>query len=69
MEELHSLIKSGTYTLKDDVSKEARKLIKSILEVNPHKRLKLKEILKAPWLQDTPDYLDIFTENEKETIK
>lgn len=69
MDELHTLIKNGTYNLKDDVSKEGRKLIKGILEVNPQKRLKLKEILEAPWLQDTPECLDIFTENEKETIK
>lgn len=69
MDELHSLIKSGTYNLKDEVSKEGRKLIKSILEVNPEKRLKLKEILRAPWLEDAPESIDVFTENEKETIK
>lgn len=69
MDELHTLIKNGTYTLKDDVSKEGRKLIKSILEINPAKRLKLKEILKTPWLEDCPTTLDIFTDNEKETIK
>lgn len=69
MDELHSLIKSGTYTLKDEVSKEGRKLIKGILEIDPQKRLKLKEILITPWLQDAPESFDIFTENEKETIK
>lgn len=69
MDELHALIKNGTYTLKDDVSKEARKLIKSILEVNPNKRIKLKEILLTQWLEDTPETIDVFTENEKETIK
>jgi len=69
MDELHSLIKAGTYTLKDDISKEARKLIKGILEINPRKRLKLKEILETPWLQDVPESIDVFTENEKETIK
>lgn len=69
MDELHSLIKNGQYSLKDDVSKEARKLIKSILEVDPRKRLKLKQILETPWMQDVPDQIDIFTENEKETIK
>ena len=69
MDELHSLIKAGTYTLKDDISKEARKLIKGILEINPNKRLKLKEILQTPWLQDVPETIDVFTESEKETIK
>ena len=69
MDELHNLIKNGTYSLKDDISKEGRKLIKSILEVNPEKRLTLKEILNTPWLEDTPETLEIFTDNEKETIK
>jgi len=69
MDELHSLIKAGTYTLKDEVSKEGRKLIKGILEVNPRKRLRLKEILKNQWLEDAPEHIDIFTDNEKETIK
>jgi serine/threonine protein kinase len=69
MDELHSLIKNGQYSLKDDVSKEARKLIKSILETDPRKRLKLREILETPWMQDVTDHIDIFTENEKETIK
>ena len=69
MDELHSLIKSGTYTLKEEVSKEGRKLIKSILEIDPSKRLRLKDILKTPWLQEVPEYLDIFTQNEKDTIK
>ena len=69
MDELHSLIKAGKYSLKDEVSKEGRKLIKSILEVNPNKRLRLKEILMTEWMQDTPKSIDIFTENEKETIK
>lgn len=69
MDELHTLIKNGQYSLKDDISKEGRKLIKGILEINPLKRLKMKEILETPWLEDTPETLDCFTENEKETIK
>lgn len=69
MDELHTLIKAGTYSLKDDVSKEGRKLIKAILEINPRKRLKFNEILENQWMQDVPESIDVFTENEKETIK
>jgi len=35
MNELHSLIKQGKYNLKDDISSEAKNLIKAILEVDP----------------------------------
>jgi serine/threonine protein kinase len=39
MEELHKLIIKGKYTLKDDISIEARNLLRGLLEVNPDKRL------------------------------
>ena len=39
MEELHKLIIKGKYTLKDDISIEARNLLRGLLEVNPEKRL------------------------------
>lgn len=35
MEELHAMIMSGNYTLKEDVSAEARDLLKGMLEKNP----------------------------------
>lgn len=37
MEELHKLIVKGKYTLKDDISIEARNLLRGLLEVNPEK--------------------------------
>jgi hypothetical protein len=37
MEELHKLIIAGKYTLKEDVSSEAKNLMKIILEVDPVK--------------------------------
>jgi serine/threonine protein kinase len=39
MEELHSLILRGVYTLKEDISQEARDMLRGLLEINPHKRL------------------------------
>ena len=39
MEELHRLILKGRYVLKDDISQEARSLLRGLLEVNPDKRL------------------------------
>jgi MAP/microtubule affinity-regulating kinase len=38
MEELHSLILKGVYTLKDDISEEARDMLRGLLEINPYKR-------------------------------
>ena len=38
MEELHSLILRGIYSLKDDISIEARDMLRGLLEINPHKR-------------------------------
>ncbi len=54
MSELHSLIKKGKYTLKDEISASAKSLIKGILEVDPRKRLPLKVILQHEWLADAP---------------
>lgn len=42
MEELHRLIVKGTYSLKDDISIEARNLLRGLLEVKPDKRLTIK---------------------------
>jgi hypothetical protein len=38
MEELHSLILKGNYSFKDDISKEARDMLRGLLEINPYKR-------------------------------
>lgn len=39
MNELHKLIIGAKYTLKDDISSEAKDLLKRLLETNPSKRL------------------------------
>jgi|TARA_B110000305_G_C19390980_1_gene614854 serine/threonine protein kinase len=57
MDELHSLILRGVYTLKDDISEEARDMLRGLLEINPHKRLTTQQILDHPWLQDYDESL------------
>lgn len=52
MEELHKLIVKGKYTLKDDISIEARNLLRGLLEVNPDKRLTIKQIYRHKWFAD-----------------
>ena len=57
MEELHSLILKGHYCLKDEISVEARDLIRKLLEINPHKRIDCPGALQHPWLADTDEGL------------
>lgn len=45
MTELQKLIMKAKYTLKDDVSGEARDLLKSLMEKDPEKRIKIPQIL------------------------
>jgi serine/threonine protein kinase len=44
MEELHQLILKGKYLLKEDISQEARDMLRGLLEINPKKRLTIKQI-------------------------
>ena len=62
MDELHRLILKGRYTLKEDISSEARSLLRGLLEVNPSKRLTIKEIYKHPWFSDLDTSLELFNE-------
>lgn len=67
MNTLHTAILSCKYQLKDEVSKEARDLIRRILVLNPEDRLTTDEILSHDWLKDAPETMsDIFTDTEKE---
>lgn len=69
MEELHGMILSAKYTLKEDVSEEARDLLKGMLEKSPKKRLKVPEILKHKWFKEIDKSISIFNEQEKSQIK
>jgi len=42
MQELHRLILKGKYTLKEDVSANARSLLRGLLEIDPVKRITIK---------------------------
>lgn len=69
MEELHTMIMAGNYTLKEDISAEARDLLKGMLEKNPKKRLPVSKILKHEWFKDLDKTLSIFNEQEKAQIR
>lgn len=69
MSELQKLIIKAKYTLKDDISEEARSLISGCLERDPIKRLTINQILSHKWLEDVDENIELFTEQEKEYIK
>lgn len=52
MEELHDLILKGKYLLKEDISVEARDLLRGLLEIDPKKRLTIRNIYRHPWLKN-----------------
>ena len=52
MPDLHKLILKAKYTLKDDISEEARSLVKCLLERDPTKRFNVSEVLDHPWMQE-----------------
>jgi 5'-AMP-activated protein kinase catalytic alpha subunit len=45
MSELHKMIMQANYVLKDDISEEARSLIRGMLEADPRKRMTVRQIL------------------------
>jgi serine/threonine protein kinase len=50
MKELHKMIIKGKYNLKEEISPEAKDLLRSMLETNPQKRISIKKILNHPWI-------------------
>ena len=82
MEGLHELIKKGKYTYQGEViSKEAKHLLASLMNISTRKRLSAKETLEHPWLKTTQEGNEpidtkradlanvIFTQKEIETIQ
>lgn len=53
--ELHKLILRGKYTLPDSLSPELQHLIAGLLQLVPHNRLQLEEVLAHPWFSKTID--------------
>ena len=50
--ELHNLIIKGEFKPIENISSDATNLIRSILEVDPKKRIGIKDILVHPWLNN-----------------
>lgn len=71
MTELQKIIMKAKYCLKEDISLEARDLLKGLLEKEPAKRLNISQILGHIWLKDAVDASDmeLFTEQERQYIK
>ncbi|KAI8968362.1 hypothetical protein BDF20DRAFT_177117 [Mycotypha africana] len=47
-------VKSGKYTMPDNISVPAQDLIRRILVVDPSKRLNMQQIMSHPWFRETP---------------
>ena len=56
--------------MKEDVSEDAKNLIRGLLNTNPRKRLSVRKVLMHPWLTGS-EFLstDIFNDAEKEVIR
>lgn len=63
------MIIKAKFSLKPDISEDARDLLKKILEPNPNKRLKIPEIFAHPWFEEIKEDLEMFTEQEKEKLR
>ena len=62
MNDLHKLILKAKYTLKEEISEDAKDLLKRLLEPNPLKRLSINEILVHKWFDDLDEKIIIFNE-------
>ena len=69
MDELHQLILKGKYLLKEDISIEARDLLRGLLEINPKKRLSVRKIYRHPWLRGMDPTVQLFNDEERKMIK
>lgn len=73
MQDLHKLILQAKYNLKEEISEDAKNLLRSLLEPDPVKRLTVKQILNHRWLQDAPDEttpgFQVFNQEEQEIIR
>ena len=73
MPDLHKQIMEARYNLKDEISEQAKDLIRCLLDTNPQTRYSVSQTLKHPWLQDASiDLLpsrEIFLPEEQEVIR
>ena len=58
------------YNMKEEVTEDAKNLIRGLLCVDPKKRLSVRRVLMHPWLAGTELLsTDIFKDEEKEVIR
>ena len=69
MKELHKMIIKGKYNLKEEISDEAKHLMRSMLETDPTKRISISKILSHPWFNDMDEDLEIFNQEERDVVK
>lgn len=62
MTDLHKMIIQAKFTLKEDVSEDARDLVRALLTPDPKKRITIHDILSHKWLKNTPERVSFFTE-------
>lgn len=69
MKELHKMIIKGKYHIKEEISAEAKDLMKKMLNTDPKLRIGVQKILQHPWMQLPQDAPEIFNDEEKEIVK
>ena len=69
MKELHKMIIKGKYNLKEEITDDAKSLMRSMLETDPRRRVTIQNILAHPWLQLPKDPCEIFNQEEKDIVK
>ena len=50
MKELHKMIIKGKYHFKEELSDEAKSLVKAMLNTDPKTRININKIMKHPWM-------------------
>jgi len=75
MNDLHQMIVKGKYSLKkksrtEEISKDLKSLLKSLLEPDPTKRPTMTQVRRHPWLLTKPlTTVEIFTDSELSLIR
>jgi len=69
LSQLTRLMLEQTIEFKTTVSSSCIDLMKKVLTLDPKQRLKPLQILKHPWMQDIPQFVDIFDESERDLIR
>lgn len=68
IKELHRLILKGKIELREDISEEARDLLRKLLERNPKRRANTSEVIRHQWMQRV-NSVPLFTEEQREALE